>query len=61
MKSEKILLIIKAYPNFEKGKAEYDWEFPEKIDSSRMLGILDLIKHDLIHSWNENVEEENEN
>lgn len=56
----KVLLIVKAYPNFEKGKAEYDWEFPDKCDSSRMIGVLELIKHDLLHSWNEKIEEEEE-
>lgn len=54
---DKVLLIVKAAPNFQKGKAEYDWEFPDNCDSSRMLGILELIKHDLLHDWNEKVEE----
>ena len=54
----KVLLIVKAYPNFEKGKAEYDWEFPNKCDSSRMLGILELIKHDLLHDWDNKILEE---
>ncbi len=58
MTEEKILLIVKAFPNFEKGKAEYDWEFPSNLDSSRMIGILELIKHDLLNNWNEQLEEE---
>lgn len=45
---EKTLLIVKAYPNFEKGKPEYDWEFPDGCDTSRMIGILEMIKYDLL-------------
>lgn len=51
------LLIVKAYPNMEKGKPEYGWDFPYPCDTSRMLGILELIKHDLLHSWDEKQEE----
>ena len=54
----KVLLVVTAYPNITIGKAEYDWEFPNNCDSSRMIGILELIKHDLLHSWNEKLEEE---
>ncbi len=53
----KTLLIVKAYPNFELGKPEFDWEFPDNCSTSRMLGILDLIKYDLLTSWNQQQEE----
>ncbi len=56
----KVLLIVKAYPNFEQGKAEYDWEFPDKCDISRMMGVLDLIKHELLHRWKKEQEEDEE-
>ena len=56
---EKTLLIVKAYPNFEKGKPEYDWSFPDKCETSRMIGILEMIKHDLLkHMDNLNGEYE---
>ena len=54
---EKILLIVRAFPNYEKGKPEYDWEFPSHADISRMLGVLDLIKFDLMLNWMEQQEE----
>lgn len=54
---EKTLLIVKAYPNYQLGKPEFDWEFPDNCSTSRMLGILELIKHDLLHSWDEQIEE----
>jgi len=54
----KTLLIVRAYPNLKLGKPEYDWEFPTNCPTSRMLGILDLIKHDLLTQWKEDVEEE---
>ncbi len=50
-KTEKTLLIVKANPNMELGKPEYDWEFPDKCDTSRMIGILEMIKHDLLDGW----------
>lgn len=50
MKEEKILLIVKAYPNYEIGKPEYDWEFPDNCPTTRMIGILELIKNDLIQN-----------
>ncbi|MFW5895555.1 MAG: hypothetical protein ACOCT9_02305 [archaeon] len=44
----KTLLIVKAYPNYEKGKPEYDWSFPDNCPTTRMLGILEMIKYDLL-------------
>ncbi len=53
MEEEKTLLIVKAYLNPEKDKPEFDWDFPDNCSTSRMLGILDLIKADLIQGWME--------
>jgi len=53
MKEEKILLIVKAYPNYEKNKPEFDWEFPDNCSTSRLIGLLELIKADLIENWRE--------
>lgn len=50
MEEGKTLLVVKAYPNYEKGKPEYEWEFPISCDTSRMLGILEMIKHDLLNN-----------
>ncbi len=52
---EKTLLIVKAYPNLELGKPEYDWEFPDSCSTTRMLGILEMIKYDLLNSWKKQV------
>lgn len=56
MQDEKIILIVKAYPNWEKNKPEFYWEFPDNCSSSRMIGILELIKMDIINNWLEKSE-----
>lgn len=60
----KIILIVKAYPNYDLNKWEFDWDFPNTVPISGMLGVLDLVKSDLIDDWkdqsgayDENVEE----
>ena len=53
MEQGKTLLIVKAYPNYELGKPEFDWEFLDNCPTSIMLGVLDLIKADLIDNWRE--------
>lgn len=58
MEPERTLLIVKVYANIEKGKPEYDWKFPDKCDTSRMLGILEMIKYDLLKNWMEESEQE---
>ena len=50
---EKTILVVKVYANFEELKPEYDWEFPHTIPTSKMIGVLELIKADLIENWRE--------
>ena len=50
METEKTLLIVKAYPNRELNKPEYDWEFPDKCPTSMMIGILEMVKYDLLNN-----------
>jgi hypothetical protein len=50
----KVILIVKAYPNYELNKPEFDWEFPNNCPTSTMLGVMDLIKADLIDNWRDN-------
>ena len=54
----KTLLIVTASFNEETGKPEYDWQFPDNCATSRMLGILELIKFDLLTHWDEQNSED---
>lgn len=60
MKDEesKTILVVKAYPNYELNTPEYDWEFPDNWKTSSLIGILEMIKHDLIHHNEDYTEDE---
>jgi len=55
---EKIILVVKAYANLETRKPEYDWAFPDSIPTTRMIGILELIKADLLNNFSNKQETE---
>ena len=61
LEGEKIILIIKARRNLEKGNLIFEWNFPESVSSTFLIGAMEMIKLDVLNNWCEESEEEMEN
>ena len=57
---EKDILIVRIRFNDLYNKPEYSWDFPNNIDTTRMLGVLELIRDDLLNHWYEQNNERGE-
>lgn len=48
---EKTLLVIKAHYNQTTRELDYSWTFPDRADSTRLIGLLELVKQDLLRDF----------
>lgn len=55
---ERPILLLKIKVNSKTGKRELIWDYLESVDSSYLVGALEMVKQDVLNNWCNKSEEE---